>query len=153
MNRSIIRRDVLVLGGVLLATGNACVSTGAYEQAQQNVEHRLRVEQRLSQELAGQNAKLKQRVDQMEVTLRGMSDDLQRADRESKDARAELLNLKMAHEQQRGRDRLSYRERSDSELESRQRIPERDDEAMRRMRELLKQLQSALDQASGKEPL
>ena len=153
MNRSVIQPATLFcLAGIAGILG--CVSSGTYEEAQKHAEQRVQYEQRLSQDLAISNRQLKQRVEELDATVRNLREQLARMDKEWKEARDELLRMKIEKEQRpRGRERLSQSEQPEAGMNDRAKLQDRAEEAMRRMKELLRQLQSAFEQLSGREPL
>lgn len=156
MNRQIIRpASLIILGGILAGLQTGCVAASTYEQAQRNAEIQRQNDQRQIQELTASNRQLKQRIEELEANLRTAHEQVARTEREWREARDELLKMKIEKEQQRGRarDRLSPLERPETDLDNRLKLRERADEAMRRIKELLRQLQAALDQYSGREPL
>ncbi|MGH7231324.1 MAG: hypothetical protein ACREJU_08195 [Nitrospiraceae bacterium] len=144
---------MLCLGGIVTGSAMGCVASSTYEQAQKSAEQRLQYEQRLSQELAISNRQVKQRIEELESTVRNLREQLARTDKDWKDTRDELLRMKIDKEQSKGRDRLSQLERPEAGKDDRLKLQGRAEDAMRRMKELLRQLQSAVDQLSGREPL
>jgi chromosome segregation ATPase len=148
MNSRVTRLAALALiGGMITGSNTGCVSGSTFEDAQRKAAYQLQNEQRIAHELAISNKQLKQRIEELETSLRTTREDLVRTERESKETRDELLKLKIDKEQQRGRgrDRFSQLERPE--------IPGRAEETVRRLKDLLRQLQAALDQLSGREPL
>lgn len=155
MNRAGTRLTIFMLvGGIATMSAMGCVTSGTHEQAVRNVELRLQSEQRLAQELITSNKELRFRVAELEATLRGLREQFTRTDKDWKDARDELLRIKMEKEQSTlGRERFSYLDRPDIGPENRLKPQERAEDAVQRARELLRQLQIILEQFIGREPL
>jgi hypothetical protein len=156
MHRSITQWAIVLGIGGMLSGFSGCVSSGAPEQAIRDAELRLQQEQHLTQELATTNKILRFRIAEQDSTLRSLRDQLMRTDKEWRDARDELLRIKMDKEQHAlGRERFSYLDRPD--LESRpspeERAEERAEDALKKAKDLLRQLQILLEQYSGREPL
>jgi septal ring factor EnvC (AmiA/AmiB activator) len=147
MTSRIIRVAALTLiAGLAGGSISGCVLGSTFEQAQREAERRLYNEQRTSQELADANKRLKQRVDELESALRTAREDLVRTERIWKETRDELLKLKIEQEQlPRSRERLSQLEKPS--------LPSRTDDTIRRLKDLLRQLQAALDQLPSRDPL
>ncbi|HJU03714.1 MAG TPA: hypothetical protein VJ692_01080 [Nitrospiraceae bacterium] len=156
MKRAVIQWAVVLGLGGMSSGFSGCIASAGPEQAIRDAEFRLQQEERLTQELATANKSLRFRIAEQESTLRSLRDQLMRTDKEWRDARDELLRIKMDKEQHAlGRERFSYLDRPD--LESRptpeERAEERAEGALKKAKELLRQLQILLDQYSGKEPL
>ncbi len=148
-----------VLGCSLLAGPSGCVSSSTYELAKSNAENAKLLyqnEQRRANELAAGTKKLKERIEELEASLHESREKLARADRDWRETRDELLRLKIEREQARrkGGERSpefvihSDAEKSSSGIEPEGAGPKGDPQARdarRRLRELLQQLQSALE--------
>ncbi|MER3424215.1 MAG: hypothetical protein C4293_14335 [Nitrospiraceae bacterium] len=156
MNMQVTRLTVLImLGGIIAGSQAGCVAASTYEQVARNAELQRQSDQRQIQDLTVSNRQLKQRLEELESSLRSAREQIVRTEKEWRETRDELLKMKIEKEQQRGRtrDRLSQLERPEADLDNRLRFQERADEAMRRIKELMRQLQVALDQYSGRDPL
>jgi septal ring factor EnvC (AmiA/AmiB activator) len=146
------RRAALLIAsaafGVLL-TG--CVSSSTYELAKRDAEKAMLLyqnEQHRTQELATANKQLKQQVEALQVTLKDTQEKFERADRDWRETRDELLKLKIEREQQaRGRARRGEAERAVLGLpEPAPKSAFESEETKRRLKELMQQLQSVLNQ-------
>ena len=92
------------------------------------------------------NKKLKQRVEELDTALQSTREQLGRTEREWKEVRDELLKLKIEKEQQPGkrRDRMAQEKSGDGPDDQIKQL--RLDEARRRAKELLQQLQGMMEQ-------
>jgi outer membrane murein-binding lipoprotein Lpp len=142
-----------VMGGVITGSHAGCVSSSTFEQAQRDAERKIQYEQRQNQELATSNKQLKHRLEELESAWRAAREDAARTEKLFKETRDELLSLKIEREQQRPttRERLSKTEKFSNEADRLKQ--ERTEEAVRRLKDLLRQIQATLDQVSGREPL
>lgn len=151
---------ITVLGGLVAAAQTACVSGSTYELAKSNAENAKLLyqnEQRRSQELVATNKRMKQQIDDLESNLRISREQLERKDKEWREARDELLRMKIDKEQQRHKSRDRLTEASPrpevvekagpaSDFDSRPKSQAQSEDAKRRVKELLEQLQGLLDQ-------
>lgn len=137
------------LATVLLVCGaTGCVSTRTFEEAQQRAYARHQEDQRQILDLTVSNKRLTQRIDELEASLQSAREQAARTEKEWKEARDELLKLKIEKEQAPGRRRdRAGQDRPPSESGDDQlRLRERIEEAKRRVKEVLQQLQGMLDQ-------
>lgn len=151
---------VTVLGGLVAATQTACVSSSTYELAKSNAENAKLLyqnEQRRSQELVATNKRMKQQIEDLESNLRISREQLERKDKEWREARDELLKMKIDKEQQRHKSRERLSEASSrpeviekagpaTDFDSRSKSQAQSEDAKRRVKELLEQLQGLLEQ-------
>jgi len=139
-------RYLAVLMALLLCTLAGCVSSRTYEEAQQHAYARHQEDQREILDLSVSNKRLVQRIEELEAALESAREQVARTEKEWKEARDELLKLKTEKEQtpNRRRDRAGQ-ERPLSD-DDHLRLRERIDEAKRRVKEALQQLQGMLDQ-------
>ena len=152
MNRRVTYFAALALIGIGGLAG--CVSSGTHNEAIRHAELRLQSEQRLTQELATSNKELRFRNAELESTLRSVRDQLMRTDKEWRDARDELLKIKISQEQHAvGHERFPYLDRPGFGKEARPKPKEQAEDAVQRAKELLRQLHILLEQFTGKEPL
>ncbi len=134
------------IGGIVAGLSSGCVASSTYEQAQKTAERQLLNEQRLAQDLAAGNRQMKQRIGELESTLRSMQEQLALTDKDWKDTRDELLRMKIDKEQRpRERDRISRSDKPGTEADDRL-SQGRSDETMRRVKDLLQQIQRLLQQ-------
>lgn len=153
-----VRRETFVVLGLLVAGASmGCVSSSTYELAKSNAENAKLLyqnEQRRAQELSGTVKQLKQQLESLEATLRDTRDKLERTDREWRETRDELLKLKIDQEQRRkGRQRLvetqpgleAEKAAVAAELEARLKQQTESEDAKRRLKELMQQLQTVLE--------
>ena len=128
------------------ATGGGCVSNQTFEQAQQKAYSQHQQDQQHILELNLANKKLKQRSEELETALQATRDQLGRTEKEWKEVRDELLKLKIEKEQQPGRKRDRVTQEKSGEGPDDQIKQLRLDEARRRAKELLQQLQGMMEQ-------
>lgn len=87
-----------LLGGVALGLAlGGCASIGSYHEARKEAEDARQAyeqEARRSRELTVQTTKLREQVDLLEIALRKAREDLERREREDLEARATLAALK-----------------------------------------------------------
>ncbi|MGH7207991.1 MAG: hypothetical protein ACREIL_01260, partial [Nitrospiraceae bacterium] len=111
-------------------------------------------EQRRSQELSATATQMKLQIEGLEATLRDTREKLERADRDWRETRDELLKLKIEQEQRRkGRQRLvetqplleAEKAAVATELEARFKQKAESEDAKRRLKELMQQLQTVLE--------
>ncbi len=157
-----IRRSSLtaaVLGCSLVVASFGCVSSSTYELARSNAENAkllYQSEQRRANELAASAKKMKQHIEELEASLQESRDKLTRTDRDWRETRDELLRLKIEREQARrkGGERApefvvhAETEKPAPALEPEPPQPKagpQSDDPKRRLKELLQQLQSALE--------
>ncbi|MEK6526469.1 MAG: hypothetical protein AABZ22_06315 [Nitrospirota bacterium] len=147
-----------VLGWMVAGVSTGCVSSSTYELAKSNAENAKLLyqnEQRRSQELAATAKQMKLQLETLEATLRDTREKLERTDRDWREARDELLRVKIEREQQRrkGRERVvETLSRIEAEKPASAPDPEallkqqgQSDETKRRLKELMQQLQTALE--------
>ncbi len=130
----------------LLGATGGCVASSTFEQAQQKSYAQHQEDQRQLLELTTSNKRLKQRIEELEGSLAASREQLARVEREWKEARDELLKLKIEKEQSsagKRRDRAGQERPTDTSDELR--LRERLEEAKRRLKEVLQQLQGALE--------
>ena len=125
---------------------SGCVSNQAFEQAQQKAYAQHQLDQQHLLELNVANKRLKQRADELEATLQSTREQLGRTEKEWKEVRDELLKLKIEKEQQPGKRRDRVGQEKPGEGQDDQIKQLRLDEARRRAKELLQQLQGMVDQ-------
>jgi len=125
---------------------SGCVSNQTFEQAQQKAYAQLQQEQQQLLELNVTNKRLKQRADELEAALQLTREQLGRTEKEWKEVRDELLKLKIEKEQQPGKRRDRVGQEKSGEGQDDQLKHLRLDEARRRAKELLQQLQGMVDQ-------
>lgn len=136
MDRLALRLAVGLLMAGAVAAQSGCVSSSSYELARSHAENAKLLyqnEQRRAQELAATNKQLKQQIEDLETKLRTTREQLARTEQEWKEARDELLKLKIEREQQQPR---------------RSREPADSPEAKRRLKDLLRQLEALLEPQS-----
>ena len=151
------RLEVLaVLGLMALGVSTGCVSTNTYELAKSNAENAKLLyqnEQRRSQELVASAKQMKLQIEALEATLRDTREKLERTDRDWRETRDELLRVKIEREQQRRKIRVGdlltrpEMEKATLDVESEARVkpqPESQD-AKRRLKELMQQLQTVIE--------
>jgi hypothetical protein len=128
------------------AMWSGCVSNQTFEQAQQKSYTQHQQDQQHLLELNVANRKLKQRIEELETALQSTRDQLGRTEKEWKEVRDELLKLKIEKEQQPGRrrDRVAQEKLGDGPDDQIKQL--RLDEARRRAKELLQQLQGMMEQ-------
>ena len=129
------------------AVWSGCVSNRTFEEAQQRSYTQHQQDQQHLLELNVANKKLKQRIEELETALQSTRDQLGRTEREWKEVRDELLKLKIEKEQQqpgRRRDRVAQEKSGDGQDDQIKQL--RLDEARRRAKELLQQLQGMMEQ-------
>jgi chromosome segregation ATPase len=140
--------NLAVLSMTLATTAlwSGCVSNQTFEQAQQKSYTQHQQDQQHILELNVANRKLKQRIDELETALQSTRDQLGRTEKEWKEVRDELLKLKIEKEQQPGRrrDRVAQEKLGDGPDDQIKQL--RLDEARRRAKELLQQLQGMMEQ-------
>ena len=159
MNTRSERRGMLAALGVLaLAASTGCVSSSTYQLAKSNAENAKLLylnEQRRAQELSSTVKQQKLEMESLEATLRDTREKLERTDREWRETRDELLKLKIDQEQRRkGRQRPGETQAGleaektavAAELETRLKQQAESEDAKRRLKELVQQLQSVLQQ-------
>jgi len=153
------RRGMLAALGVLaLAASTGCVSNSTYQLAKSNAENAKLLylnEQRRAQELSATVKQQKLEMESLEATLRETREKLGRTDREWRETRDELLKLKIEQEQRhKGRQRLveaqptleAEKAAVAAEVEARFKQQAESEDAKRRLKELMQQLQSVLQQ-------
>jgi len=152
-----IRREVFVVLGMMVAgVSMGCVSSSTYELAKSNAENAKLLyqnEQRRSQELVASAKQMKQQIESLEAILREAREKLERTDRDWRETRDELLKLKIEREQQRRKIRVGdfltrpEMEKPPLDVESEARVkPQAESEdAKRRLKELMQQLQTVLE--------
>jgi len=125
---------------------SGCVSNQTFEQAKQKAYAQLQQDQQRLLELNITNKRLKQRTDELEAALQLTREQLGRTEKEWKEVRDEILKLKIEKEQQPGkrRDRVAPEKSSEGQDDQIKQL--RLDEARRRAKELLQQLQGMVDQ-------
>jgi len=153
-----VRREVVaVLGMMVAGVSMGCVSSSSYELAKSNAENAKLLyqnEQRRSQELAGTAKQMKLQLETLEATLRDTREKLERTDRDWRETRDELLRVKIEREQQRRKIRVGdfltrpemEKPTLDVESEARFKPQVESEDAKRRLKELMQQLQSVLQQ-------
>jgi peptidoglycan hydrolase CwlO-like protein len=145
MNR---HAKLAVLSMTIAATAlwSGCVTNRTFEQAQQKSYSQHQQDQQHILELNIANRKLKQRIEEVETALQSTRDQLGRTEKEWKEVRDELLKLKIEKEQQPGkrRDRVAQEKSGDGPDDQIKQL--RLDEARRRAKELLQQLQGMMEQ-------
>lgn len=152
------RREVFAVFGVLvLAASTGCVSSSTYALAKSNAENAKLLyqnEQRRSQELTANVKQMNLQIEGLEATLRETREKLERTDREWRETRDELLKLKIEQEQRRkGRQRLvetqpmleAEKAAIAAEVETRFKQQAESEDAKRRLKELMQQLQAVLE--------
>jgi hypothetical protein len=151
------RLEVLaVLGLLVLGVSTGCVSTNTYELAKSNAENAKLLyqnEQRRSQELVASAKQMKLQVEALEATLRDTREKLERTDRDWRETRDELLRFKIDREQQRRKIRVGdfltrpelEKAKLGGESEARFKPQAESEDAKRRLKELLQQLQTVLE--------
>jgi hypothetical protein len=125
---------------------SGCVSNQAFEQAQQKAYAQHQQDQQHLLELNITNKRLKQRADELEAALQLTREQLSRTEKEWKEVRDEILKLKIEKEQQPGKRRDRVGQEKSGEGQDDQLKHLRLDEARRRAKELLQQLQGMVDQ-------
>lgn len=138
----------IVISSALASLQTGCVAGSTYEQAQEKAYVQHQQDQRQILDLSVRNRRLKEKVEELEVSLQSTREQLMRTEQERKEMRDELLRLKIEKEQQPGRrqDRLSG-DRSPSDIQDENaRLRDRLEDAKRRVKELFQQLQHMLDQ-------
>jgi peptidoglycan hydrolase CwlO-like protein len=137
---------VLFMTLAVTALWSGCVSNQTFEQAQQKSYTQHQQDQQHLLELNVANRKLKQRIEELETALQSTRDQLGRTEKEWKEVRDELLKLKIEKEQQPGRrrDRVAQEKLGDGPDDQIKQL--RLDEARRRAKELLQQLQGMMEQ-------
>lgn len=152
--------SMTVLGTTLVAASTGCVSGQTYELAKSRTENAKLLyesEQRRAQELAAANRLMKQQLAELEASLHNLREQLDHKDKDWREARDELLKLKIEKEQQRAsksRSRMSDappgleqdRPLIEPEAEARLKHQAPAEETKRRVRELVQQLQALLQQ-------
>jgi chromosome segregation ATPase len=146
-----------MLACLSLLTG--CVSSSAYERAVQDaMQARLQNEkdQAALKELAEGTKQMRQRIEDLEARLRDATERLARTDRDWREARDELLSLKMEREQQlqRVRERLKVSQKQlekekaalETETAIREKSESQTEETKRRLKDLMREVQGLLDQ-------
>jgi len=128
------------------ALWSGCVSNRTFEESQQKSYTQHQQDQQHILELNVANKKLKQRVEELDTALQSTREQLGRTEREWKEVRDELLKLKIEKEQQPGkrRDRMAQEKSGDGPDDQIKQL--RLDEARRRAKELLQQLQGMMEQ-------
>jgi len=154
-------RPVILLAGLGIVIGGAtgCVSYSTYELAKRDAEHTRLLyqnETRRAAELAEQNKKLRLQVEDMEAKVRNATETADRASREYKAVRDELLALKMQSEEERhlAKDRLKHAQKQldkeravlEAEAELQAKSPAVSEQTRDRVRQLLQEVQSLLQQ-------
>ena len=134
-----------------------CVISSTYELAKSNAENAKLLyqnEQRRSQELAASAKQMKLEMESLEATLRETREKLERTDRDWRETRDELLKVKIEREQQRRKIRVGdfltrpemEKPTLDVEPQARFKPQAESEDAKRRLKELMQQLQSVLQQ-------
>jgi len=131
----------------VIAVWSGCVSNRTFEESQQRSYTQHQQDQQHLLELNIANKKLKQRIEELETALQSTRDQLGRTEREWKEVRDELLKMKIDKEQQqpgRRRDRVAQEKSGEGQDDQIKQL--RLDEARRRAKELLQQLQGMMEQ-------
>jgi hypothetical protein len=131
----------------VIAVWSGCVSNRTFEESQQRSYTQHQQDQQHILELNIANKKLKQRIEELETALQSTRDQLGRTEREWKEVRDELLKMKIDKEQQqpgRRRDRVAQEKSGEGQDDQIKQL--RLDEARRRAKELLQQLQGMMEQ-------
>jgi len=131
----------------VIAVWSGCVSNRTFEESQQRSYTQHQQDQQHLLELNIANKKLKQRIEELETALQSTRDQLSRTEREWKEVRDELLKMKIDKEQQqpgRRRDRVAQEKSGEGQDDQIKQL--RLDEARRRAKELLQQLQGMMEQ-------
>jgi hypothetical protein len=154
-------RPVILLAGLGIVLGGAtgCVSYSSYEMARRDAENTRLLyqnETRRAVELAEQNKKMKLQIEDMEARVRNATETADRASKEYKIVRDELLAIKMQSEQERhqAKDRLKRATRQlekeravlETEAELQARSPAVSEQTRERVRALLQEVQTLLEQ-------
>ena len=147
---------VAVLGLMALGVSTGCVSSNTYELAKSNAENAKLLyqnEQRRSQELVASAKQMKLQIEALEATLRDTREKLERTDRDWRETRDELLRFKIDREQQRRKIRVGdfltrpeiEKPTLDVESEARVKPQTESEDAKRRLKELMQQLQTVIE--------
>lgn len=149
MRRRTIKRLTGFAAGIFLGILEmSCMANRTFEESQEKAYAQHQQDQGQIIDLRGSTRRLKERIEELESSLQATREQLARTEHEWKEMRDELLRFKIEKEQQPGRrqDRLSG-ERSPSDIqEENARLRDRMEEAKRRGKDLLQQLQHMLEQ-------
>lgn len=148
-----------VLCGIAQIVQTGCVSYGTYELTKRDAESARLLyqnEHNRSQELAESNKKMKLQIEELTANLRSAREQVDRTDREFREARDELLKLKIDREQQRHgvkarlKETQSLLEKEKAALETmtdvRLKSQGESEDTKRRVKGLMQQLQALLEQ-------
>jgi len=127
-----------VLGWMLAGVSTGCVSSSTYELAKSN---------------ATTAKQMKLQIEALEATLRDTREKLERTDRDWRETRDELLRVKIEREQQRRKIRVGdfltrpemEKPTLDVESEALVKPQPKSEDAKRRLKELMQQLQTVLE--------
>lgn len=157
MSASCLRMVGALVLSVFAAAG--CVSSSAYERAVQDAMQAKLQEQKDQEtikDLAESNKQIRQRVEDLEARLRTANETLVRTDRDWREARDELLTLKMDREQQiqKIRERLKASQKQlekekaalETDVTVREKSQAQSEETKRRLKDLMQEVQGLLDQ-------
>lgn len=157
MSASCLRMVGALVLSVFAAAG--CVSSSVYERAVQDAMQAKLQEQKDQEtikDLAESNKQIRQRVEDLEARLRVANETLVRTDRDWREARDELLTLKMDREQQiqKIRERLKASQKQlekekaalETDVTVREKSQAQSEETKRRLKDLMQEVQGLLDQ-------
>ena len=125
-----------------------CVSHSTYELAKRDAENARLLyqnEQHRTQDLTAANKQSKVQVEALQAALKEAQDKFERADRDWRETRDELLKLKIEREQQQARSR-GRRGDADLSAEHAPKTSPDSEETRRRIKELVQRLQAVLNE-------